>query len=168
MAVKEFGSASHATYATVDTMELVFGGVIIKEDTVHACVFPKADSTNVTCGTAWLSCVAQSANKLFHQFPVKFMPLFWILQGARRLRSFSKGIGTIAEDCGRHTHWLILRFGFIVAVSAPEHLPTAGRNQFAPATVVVTTTVAFLSCCSCRSLILLHSFLLHNSLCCGC
>ena len=58
MTMKEFGPASHTADATVRTVELVLGCVIIKEDTVHACVFAKVHCTLLAGGTAGLPRVA--------------------------------------------------------------------------------------------------------------
>lgn len=38
----------------------------------------------------------------------------------------------------------VLAFGLIVAMSAPEYVPTTGRDQFTPPSVVITPTLAFL------------------------
>jgi hypothetical protein len=61
-AVEEVGPAAHSAYAAVVTVELLLGGVVVKELALHAAVAPEGHAANPAFCGYWLPGVAHDTD----------------------------------------------------------------------------------------------------------
>ncbi len=79
-AVEEVVHAAHAADAACRTVELLLGGVVLKEAALEACVCPKGHPAANAGRADRLAQRAQCADDLTDPCPVQLMPLAGVLQ----------------------------------------------------------------------------------------
>mmetsp|Transcript_21190 Transcript_21190/g.58848 ORF Transcript_21190/g.58848 Transcript_21190/m.58848 type:complete len:203 (-) Transcript_21190:34-642(-) len=116
LTVEEVLPAAHPAYATVFTVVLLLGEVVLEEVAGQAGIGPKAHPTATALLAHCLPGVAESTDHLLHQFPLYFVALF--------------GVRFVAF------------VDFVVAMPAPEYFAAARCHKLAPPPVVRTTVFA--------------------------